>query len=69
MCGIHHGPFTHLRSSVASYYLNTFETPAAKELFEFQNSKSPVSMMYAAALRIVVSAGVKVRTKDDGGCD
>ncbi|UZJ52912.1 hypothetical protein CBS101457_002232 [Exobasidium rhododendri] len=60
MCGIHHGPFTHLRSSVASYYLNTFETPAARELFEFQNSKSPVSMMYAAALRIVINAGVKL---------
>jgi hypothetical protein len=60
MCGIHHGPFAHLRGSLANYYFNTFETPAAKELFEYQNSKSPVSMMYASSLRIVVNAGVKV---------
>lgn len=60
MCGIHQGPFSHLRSSLATYYFNTFETPAAKELFEFQNSKSAVSMMYAASLRIIVNAGVKV---------
>lgn len=60
MCGIHQGPFAHLRGSVATYYFNTFETPAAKELFEYQNSKSPVSLMYAAALRIMINAGVKV---------
>ncbi|PWN38043.1 uncharacterized protein FA14DRAFT_109784, partial [Meira miltonrushii] len=60
MCGIHNGPFAHLRGSITSYYMNTFETPAAKELFEFQNGHSAVSRLYAASLRIVLAAGIKL---------
>lgn len=61
MCGIHHGPFPHLSTNaISSYYLNMFETPAAKELFEFQTSSTSVSQQYQAALKIIISAGVKV---------
>lgn len=61
MCGIHHGPFPHLSTNtISSYYLNTFETPAAKELFEFQTSSTSVSQQYQAALKIIIGAGVKV---------
>ncbi|MCO5556073.1 hypothetical protein L7F22_009617 [Adiantum nelumboides] len=60
MCGIHNGPFAHLKGSITSYYMNTFETPAAKELFEFQNGHSPVSRLYAASLRIILAAGIKL---------
>ncbi|KDN52558.1 hypothetical protein K437DRAFT_187429 [Tilletiaria anomala UBC 951] len=59
MCGIHNGPFTHLQSSLTSSYLHYFETAAAKELFEFQSSKTAASQQYAASLQICLSAGVK----------
>lgn len=59
MCGIHNGPFAHLRGNVTGYYLNTFETPAAKELFDYQSGQSSSSMLYAASLRIILNAGVK----------
>ncbi|TKY84827.1 hypothetical protein EX895_005907 [Sporisorium graminicola] len=59
MCGIHHGPFAHLKSSVTASYINYFETAAAKELFEFQSSSTAVSKQYTAALKIVLDAGVK----------
>lgn len=60
MCGIHHGPFAHLKSSVASSYIQYFETSAAAELFDFQSSNAAVSQHYAAALRIIATAGVKI---------
>ncbi|EPQ25844.1 uncharacterized protein PFL1_06519 [Pseudozyma flocculosa PF-1] len=59
MCGIHHGPFAHLRSSITSSYINYFETAAAKELFDFQSSQAAASAQYTASLRIVLDAGVK----------
>lgn len=60
MCGVHAGPFEHLRTTVVSSYLNYFETAAAKELFEFQHSKTAVSKQYEHALRIVLDAGTKL---------
>lgn len=59
MCGIHHGPFAHLKSSITASYINYFETAAAKELFEFQSSSTAVAQQYTAALKIVLDAGTK----------
>ena len=59
MCGIHHGPFAHLKSSITASYINYFETAAAKELFEFQSSSTGVAKQYTAALKIVLDAGAK----------
>ncbi len=59
MCGIHHGPFAHLKSSITASYINYFETAAAKELFEFQSSTTPVARQYTAALKIILDAGAK----------
>ncbi|SNX84987.1 uncharacterized protein MEPE_03696 [Melanopsichium pennsylvanicum] len=59
MCGIHHGPFAHLKSSVTASYINYFETAAAKELFEFQSSSSSVYQQYTSALKIILDAGAK----------
>ncbi|KAJ1018907.1 hypothetical protein NDA16_004710 [Ustilago loliicola] len=59
MCGIHHGPFAHLRSSVTASYINYFETAAAKELFEFQSSTTALAQQYTAALKIILDAGAK----------
>ncbi|SPO26721.1 uncharacterized protein UTRI_04028_B [Ustilago trichophora] len=59
MCGIHHGPFAHLKSSITASYINYFETAAAKELFEFQSSSSVVYQQYTAALKIILDAGTK----------
>lgn len=70
MCGIHHGPFAHLKSTVTSSFINYFETAAAKELFEFQSSNAPVSKHYVASLNIALKAGVKfcyVASVDDQG--
>ncbi|CAO1629298.1 unnamed protein product [Parajaminaea phylloscopi] len=60
MCGVHAGPFEHLRTTVVSSYLNYFETAAAKELFEFQTSASLVSKAYEHALKVVLDSGTKV---------
>lgn len=59
MCGIHHGPFAHLKSSITASYINYFETAAAKELFEFQSSTTAIAQRYTAALKIVLDAGAK----------
>ncbi|SPO26439.1 uncharacterized protein UTRI_04028 [Ustilago trichophora] len=59
MCGIHHGPFAHLKSSITASYINYFETAAAKELFEFQSSSSVVYQQYTAALKIILDSGTK----------
>lgn len=59
MCGIYQGPFAHLRSSLASSYVNYFETDAARELFEFQSSEAEVSQQHAKAYESLLRAGVK----------
>ncbi|PWN49915.1 hypothetical protein IE53DRAFT_387835 [Violaceomyces palustris] len=60
MCGIHHGPFTHLKSSITSSYINYFETAAAKELFDFQCSSHEVSKRLTSSLKTCLESGVKV---------
>lgn len=59
MCGIYQGPFVHLRSTLASSYINYFETDAARELFAFQASDSPSSQAHSDAYSRVLAAGAK----------
>lgn len=61
MCAIAQGPFVHLSTTWgASTYFNYIESPAAKELFEFQDPDSPLSVKFLTCLQIVLSAGIKV---------
>lgn len=60
MCGIYQGPFVSLRSSLASSYINYFETSAARELFDFQTSDTPVSRKHHDAYARNLAAGVKL---------
>ncbi|KAG9126379.1 hypothetical protein FRC07_003654 [Ceratobasidium sp. 392] len=60
MCGIHMGPLYSLNSSsLAQPYLQWFESQAARELFEFQNTDSEVSRNYVAALSTALDHGTK----------
>ncbi|KIK65422.1 hypothetical protein GYMLUDRAFT_38877 [Collybiopsis luxurians FD-317 M1] len=55
LCGIHLGPLRYLStSSLVQPYIQYFESAAARELFEFQNTDSDVSKAYVQALRNVV---------------
>ena len=61
MCGVHLGPLYSIStSSVIQPYLQWFENAAARELFEFQESSSAVSVAYQKALSMVLENGVKV---------
>ncbi|KIM37712.1 hypothetical protein M413DRAFT_448237 [Hebeloma cylindrosporum] len=61
LCGIHLGPLRYLSSStLVGPYLQYFESTAARELFEFQNTESAVSKAYVAALRNVLDHGTKI---------
>ncbi|CAK9782924.1 hypothetical protein CC85DRAFT_329427 [Cutaneotrichosporon oleaginosum] len=61
MCGVHLGPFYSIStSSVIQPYLQWFENAAARELFEFQDTTSAVSVAYQRALAMVVENEVKV---------
>ncbi|KAJ7042417.1 hypothetical protein C8F04DRAFT_76864 [Mycena alexandri] len=61
LCGIHLGPLRYLSSSsLVLPYLQYFESAAAKELFEFQNTESEVSKAYVKALSNVVDNGTKM---------
>ncbi|KAF8604389.1 hypothetical protein BDV93DRAFT_507709 [Ceratobasidium sp. AG-I] len=60
MCGIHMGPLYSLNSSsLAQPYLQWFESQAARELFEFQDTDSEVSRNYVAALSTALDHGTK----------
>ncbi|KAG8700672.1 hypothetical protein FRC08_004565 [Ceratobasidium sp. 394] len=60
MCGIHMGPLYSLNSSsLAQPYLQWFESQAARELFEFQNTSSEVSRNYVSALTTALDHGTK----------
>lgn len=59
LCGIFHGPFAHLKSSITTSYVNWFETAAARELFEFQSSESEVAQQHTEAYRKLLKAGAK----------
>ncbi|KAF9219410.1 hypothetical protein BS17DRAFT_717670 [Gyrodon lividus] len=61
LCGIHLGPLRYLStSSLVQPYIQYFESTAARELFEFQNTESAISKDYVRALRNVLDNGIKV---------
>ncbi|KAL1675823.1 hypothetical protein EV122DRAFT_217712 [Schizophyllum commune] len=61
LCGIHLGPLRYLNtSSLLQPYLQYFESDAARELFEFQNTENAVSKAYVAALKNVLHHGIKM---------
>ncbi|KAG1728565.1 hypothetical protein EDB19DRAFT_1642440 [Suillus lakei] len=61
LCGIHLGPLRYLStSSLVLPYIQYFESVAARELFEFQNTDSQISRDYVKALRNVLDNGVKM---------
>lgn len=61
LCGIHLGPLRYLSSSsLLQPYFQYFETTAARELFEFQNTENEVSKAYVEALRNVTNHGTKM---------
>lgn len=61
LCGIHLGPLRYLNSSsLLQPYFQYFESDAARELFEFQNTENAVSKAYVAALTNVVHNGIKM---------
>lgn len=61
LCGIHLGPLRYLStSSLVQPYIQYFESIAARELFEFQNTESQISKDYVKALRNVLDHGVKM---------
>ncbi|KAG9049907.1 hypothetical protein FS837_008669 [Tulasnella sp. UAMH 9824] len=60
LCGIHLGPLLYLNaSSLTQPYFTYFETAAARELFEFQDTSSEVSQRYVKALGSALDHGVK----------
>ncbi|KAF8121154.1 hypothetical protein EV363DRAFT_1569716 [Boletus edulis] len=61
LCGIHLGPLRYLStSSLVQPYIQYFESTAARELFEFQNTASVISRDYVRALRNVLNNGIKM---------
>ncbi|KAF8326783.1 hypothetical protein F5887DRAFT_1274821 [Amanita rubescens] len=61
MCGIHLGPLRYLSTtSLFQPYFQYIESPAARELFEFQNTEGEVSKDYVRALSNVLGNGVKM---------
>ncbi|KAJ3969735.1 hypothetical protein EV361DRAFT_919305 [Lentinula raphanica] len=61
LCGIHLGPLRYLSSSsLLQPYIQYFESAAARELFEFQNTESDVSKAYVRALQNVLHNEVKM---------
>ncbi|KAG8805664.1 hypothetical protein FRC18_006544 [Serendipita sp. 400] len=60
LCGIHLGPLLYLgTSSIVNPYIQYFESAAARELFEFQDTESAISKKYLAALETVLDHGTK----------
>ncbi|KIM19369.1 hypothetical protein M408DRAFT_31287, partial [Serendipita vermifera MAFF 305830] len=60
LCGIHLGPLLYLgTSSFVNPYIQYFESAAARELFEFQDTETEVSKRYLASLENVLDHGVK----------
>ncbi|KAJ2918774.1 hypothetical protein MD484_g1593, partial [Candolleomyces efflorescens] len=61
LCGIHLGPLRYLSSSsLVAPYIQYFESAAARELFDFQDTESAVSKAYVKALHNVLDHGVKM---------
>ncbi|KAG8908770.1 hypothetical protein FRB99_003008 [Tulasnella sp. 403] len=60
LCGIHLGPLLYLNtSSLTQPYFTYFESAAARELFEFQDTNSEVSQRYVKALGKALDHQVK----------
>ncbi|CAO3662547.1 unnamed protein product [Rhizopus microsporus] len=57
MAGISHGPFPTLKGNLLVKY---FEADPARELFEFMNSNSEVSIIYREAMAYVLEHDIKV---------
>ncbi|RKP06722.1 hypothetical protein THASP1DRAFT_18086 [Thamnocephalis sphaerospora] len=57
MAGITHGPFPFLRGNLVVRY---FEADAARELFQFMDADSEVSIRYREDMRTLLKEGVKV---------
>ncbi|GAA5909464.1 uncharacterized protein JCM6883_003953 [Sporobolomyces salmoneus] len=60
MCGIAQGPFVYLYQSIALAPYVWVESAAAKELFEFQDAESVVSIRFLESLRVILNSGIKV---------
>ncbi|PFH48803.1 hypothetical protein AMATHDRAFT_149104 [Amanita thiersii Skay4041] len=61
LCGIHLGPLRYLSTnSLFQPYFQYIESPAARELFEFQNTENEVSKEYVQALGNVLNNGTKM---------
>ncbi|KZP32722.1 hypothetical protein FIBSPDRAFT_722375 [Athelia psychrophila] len=61
LCGIHLGPLRYLStSSLLQPYFQYFESAAARELFEFQDTESEVSKQYVKALANVLHHKTKM---------
>ncbi|KAF8890949.1 hypothetical protein BD779DRAFT_1437942 [Infundibulicybe gibba] len=61
LCGIHLGPLRYLSSSsLLQPYIQYFESTAARELFDFQNTDSEVSKAYLDALGNILDHGTKL---------
>ncbi|ORX62919.1 hypothetical protein DM01DRAFT_1279069 [Hesseltinella vesiculosa] len=56
MAGIAHGPFPYLKGNLIVKY---FEADAARELFDFMDSKSDISQRFHQALASILRQGVK----------
>ena len=56
MAGISHGPFPTLKSSVIIKYV---ESDPAKELFDFNNPTSPISLAYHSAMKFILDSGCR----------
>ncbi|KAI8647488.1 hypothetical protein BD408DRAFT_449239 [Parasitella parasitica] len=56
MAGISHGPFPSLKGSL---FVKYFEADAARELFEFMNSDSDISIQYREAMAYILQNKVK----------
>ncbi|KAI8874911.1 hypothetical protein K501DRAFT_203707 [Backusella circina FSU 941] len=57
MAGISHGPFPSLKGSLIVKY---FEADSARELFEFMDSKSTISLRYRQALEYVLKRDIQM---------
>ncbi|OBZ83551.1 hypothetical protein A0J61_08400 [Choanephora cucurbitarum] len=57
MAGISHGPFPTLKTSV---FVKYFEADAARELFEFMKSDTPISTQYHEAMVFILQQRIKV---------
>ncbi len=56
MAGISHGPFPSLKST---FYIKYVESEQAKQLFDFNNPKSEISILYYNAMKHLLNSGAR----------